>query len=142
MSDEYSKLGVSASKAGLHQALKSSGTEDKSGLFAQVIPDLASNENYKSFIHCDGAGTKCIVPYIYYKATGDKSLFAGLAQDALVMNLDDIFCIGQPDSLVLANLVARNASIIDDEILEILISSYKNLTAVSYTHLRAHETLR
>ena len=128
MSDEYSKLGVSASKAGLHQALKSSGTEDKSGLFAQVIPDLAGDSDYKSFIHCDGAGTKCIVPYIYYKATGDKSLFAGLAQDALVMNLDDIFCIGQPDSLVLANLVARNASIIDDEVLEILIGSYKNLT--------------
>ena len=128
MSDEYSKLGVSASKAGLHKALKSSGTQDNSGLFAQVIPDLAGDDNYKSFIHCDGAGTKCIVPYLYFKATGDRSLFAGLAQDALVMNLDDIYCIGKPDSLVLANLVARNASIIDDEVLEIIIRSYKDLT--------------
>ncbi len=125
--DEYAKLGVSSSKAGLHKALQASGTEDKSGLFAQVIPDLAGSKEHSSFIHCDGAGTKCIVPYLYWKETGDKSLFANLAQDALVMNLDDIFCIGQPQTMVLANLVARNASLIDDEILEILISSYKNL---------------
>lgn len=125
--DEYSKLGVSSSKAGLHKALAASGTEDKSGLFAQVIPDLAGSPDYSCFVHCDGAGTKCIVPYLYWKETGDKSLFANLAQDALVMNLDDVFCIGQPQSLVLANLVARNASIIDDEILEILIRSYKTL---------------
>ena len=125
--DEYAKLGVSSSKAGLHKALQASGTEDKSGLFAQVIPDLAGSKDHSSFIHCDGAGTKCIVPYLYWKETGDKSLFANLAQDALVMNLDDLFCIGQPETMVLANLVARNASIIDDEILEILISSYKKL---------------
>jgi phosphoribosylformylglycinamidine cyclo-ligase len=125
--DEYSKLGVSSSKAGLHKALAASGTEDKSGLFAQVIPDLAGSPDYSCFVHCDGAGTKCIVPYLYWKETGDKSLFANLAQDALVMNLDDVFCIGLPQSMVLANLVARNASIIDDEILEILIRSYKTL---------------
>jgi phosphoribosylformylglycinamidine cyclo-ligase len=125
--DKYASLGVSSSKAGLHKALEASGVSDSSGLFASVIPDLAGDPSYYSFIHCDGAGTKSIVPYLYFKETGDRSLFAGLAQDATVMNLDDVYCIGAPESMVLANAIGRNANLIDDQVLEVLITSYRDL---------------
>ena len=101
MSESYSKLGASASKQGLHKALKSSGLETDQGLFSSVFPDSAGDPGYRSFLHCDGAGTKSAVAYLLYKATGDPSHFAGLAQDALVMNLDDVYCIGVPEGLSL-----------------------------------------
>ncbi len=126
---KYESLGVSASKSGLHSVLKSAGVEDSLGLFAKVTPDLAGDPDYYSVVHCDGAGTKTIVPYLYYKACGDPSLFAHLAQDALVMNLDDIYCIGAPQHLVLANAIARNARLIDDVALEQIITSYRDLVA-------------
>lgn len=122
-------MGVSASKSGLHTVLKNAGVEDSLGLFAKVTPDLAGDPEYYSVVHCDGAGTKTIIPYLYYKATGNASLFRNLAQDALVMNLDDIYCIGAPQHLVLANAIARNARLIDDIALEEIITSYRDLVS-------------
>ncbi len=123
----YDKLGASASKAGLHKALKSAGAAPHSSLFAVVNEDIAGDEQYLSFIHCDGAGTKSIVAYLLSKATGDLSHYAGLAQDALVMNLDDIYCLGAPSSLLVANTIARNARIIDDEVIAQLVGRYRLL---------------
>lgn len=127
MSDSYSKLGASASKQGLHAALKSSGLEQNAGLFSSVYPDAAGSAEHRSFLHCDGAGTKSIVAYLLYRETGDAKHFAGLAQDALVMNLDDVFCIGEPEGLLLSNLIARNASLVPDEVLSVLLGAYREL---------------
>ena len=131
----YDALGVSASKSGLHAVLQKAGMEESNhGLFASITPDIAGNEDYVSFVHCDGAGTKTIVPYLLAKETGSTHYFAGLAQDALVMNLDDVYCLGQVESLVLANAIARNQLIIDDEMLGAIISSYKSLTSSMQQH--------
>lgn len=123
----YEKLGASASKAGLHKALEAAGFDLSDGLFASVVPDIAGDENYLSFLHCDGAGTKSIVAYLAYKESNDLKCFAGLAQDALVMNLDDIFCIGLPENLFLANAIARNANLIPDAAIGEIVANYKKL---------------
>ena len=128
MDEKYKKLGASADKAGLHGALSKAGIAAPEHLFAQVIPDLAGDGNYYSFLHCDGAGTKSIIAFLMYRETGDPECFAGLAQDALVMNLDDVFCIGRPSSLALANLIARNLKLIDDHVLEQIFARYRQLS--------------
>ena len=125
--DNYAKLGASASKAGLHRVLDATGLADTEALFARLLPDLAGDRSYRSFIHCDGAGTKTIVAYLLYRMTGDRRHFAGLAADALVMNIDDVYCTGAPDSIALANTIARNAKLIDDEIVGTIIGAYVSL---------------
>ena len=130
----YEKLGASASKAGLHQALKAAGVASHSGLFAVVNADIAGDSDFLSFIHCDGAGTKSIIAYLLVKATGNSGHYAGLAQDALVMNLDDIYCLGVPDSLILANTIARNARIIGDEVIAELVGRYRRLVEELNSH--------
>lgn len=124
---KYDQLGASASKAGLHKALENAGAADSSGLFAQVAPDLAGDPNYYSFIHCDGAGTKAIVSYLSYKDGASAEIFEGLASDALVMNLDDVFCLGLPQRLVFANAIARNARLIPDQAIENIVRGYQKL---------------
>lgn len=125
--ERYQNLGASATKDGLHAVLDSSGLADASGLFAPVLPDAAGDPKFRSFLHCDGAGTKSIAAYLHFKETADRGIFAGLAQDALVMNLDDVYCIGRPQSLQLANLLARNAKLIDDKVIGVIIARYKEL---------------
>ena len=85
-------------------------------------------------MHCDGAGTKSIVAYLYYMATGERRWFRGLAQDALVMNLDDIFCLGIPERMVLSNQIARNAKLVDDGVVAELIGGYKDLVSTLGSH--------
>ena len=123
----YERLGVSASKQGLHDTLESVGLGANHQLFAQVAGDLASDEDFYSFLHCDGAGTKSIVSYICYRETDDPQAFRGLAQDALGMNIDDIYCLGTPERLVLANTITRNARLIDDEALGVILGEYREL---------------
>jgi phosphoribosylformylglycinamidine cyclo-ligase len=129
----YESLGASASKAGLHQALKDAGAEEQPGLFAKVSSDLSGSDDYHTVVHCDGAGTKTIVAYLNYLETGDVQSFAGLADDALVMNLDDIFCVGAPEKMILANAIARNSRLISDDAISAIIKRYldsaKNLAA-------------
>jgi len=125
--NNYESLGVSASKSGLHAVLEKTGLSSTGHLFASVTEDIAGDTEYYSFMHCDGAGTKTIVPYLYFRETGDSSLFRGLAQDALVMNLDDVFCVGTPERLCLSNAIARNARIINDEILAEILIGYRDL---------------
>jgi phosphoribosylformylglycinamidine cyclo-ligase len=127
VSDSYKTLGASASKAGLHQALTQAGLAAGEDLFAPVCADVAGDPAYSCFLHADGAGTKTIVSYLRYRETGDPQVFAGLAQDALVMNLDDVFCIGTPSSLLLSNAISRNARLIGDDALTVLLSAYKEL---------------
>ena len=122
--DNYAQLGASASKAGLHRVLDATGLADTEALFARLLPDLAGDSRFRSFIHCDGAGTKSIIAYLLYRLTGERRHFAGLAADALVMNIDDVYCTGVPESIALANTIARNAKLIDDEVVGTIIASY------------------
>lgn len=127
MTSKYEQFGASATKAGVHAALKKAGATQCHSLFASITNDLACRPDYASFLHCDGAGTKSIAAYLLFKETNDYRAFAGLAQDALVMNLDDIFCIGKPETLLLSNLIARNTRFIDDAVISTLVGSYHNL---------------
>lgn len=127
----YSELGASATKAGLHEVLNKVGLKSSADVptdtFASLVPDFAADPEYLSFLHADGAGTKAIVAYLLFKETGDPRYFRGLAQDSLVMNLDDVFCLGPVESLVLSNAIARNAKLIGDEVLREVILGYKEL---------------
>lgn len=124
----YASLGASATKAGLHKALKDAGVPEQAGLFAVINQDLAGDQDFASFMHCDGAGTKSIVAYLVYKDSGDIKAFSGLAQDALVMNLDDIFCLGSPQKLILGNIIQRNAHLVPDTAIQVILERYLELT--------------
>ncbi|MCB0359531.1 MAG: hypothetical protein KDD44_07835, partial [Bdellovibrionales bacterium] len=123
----YSELGVSASKQGLHDALQRAGVESSAGFFAQLGPDIAGDPAYISLLHCDGAGTKALLAYLYACDTNDTSVYASLSQDALVMNLDDILCVGLPSGMSIANAISRNARLIPDEAISRIIGRYKEL---------------
>jgi phosphoribosylformylglycinamidine cyclo-ligase len=131
----YDALGASADKDGLHTILDDMGVLSEDAYFCQLVDDVAGNSEYKSFIHCDGAGTKTIVPYLWYKETGSTDYFGRLAADALVMNLDDVFCLGKVESLLLANAIARNSSYITEAMLKPIIENYyalgKKLSSLS-----------
>ena len=126
-SDRYKSLGASATKEGIHQALKNAGLDTEAQYFAHLLPDIAGDKDFKSFIHADGAGTKSVVAYLRYMDTNDPEVFKSLAQDALVMNLDDVFCLGRPSSMMLSNAIGRNARLVPDEAIEAIISGYTEL---------------
>ncbi|MDC0357323.1 AIR synthase-related protein [Oligoflexia bacterium] len=118
----YADLGASSSKGDVHKALKRSGS---SPYFADLQEDVCGDENYFSLLHADGAGTKSIVAYICFRETGDPSWFKSLAQDSLVMNLDDIICVNAFESLALSNTIGRNKFLIPDGPIQALIDGYK-----------------
>lgn len=124
----YEQLGASATKAGLFNAMRQAGVGLEENYFARLNFDLAGSSEHCCAVHCDGAGTKCLVAYLCYREGADVSVFAGLSQDALVMNLDDLYCVGAPESLIVANAIARNRSVIPDSVIEVLIGSYKSLS--------------
>ncbi len=126
----YEALGASASKAGLHETLKRVGLESSHNTFAVLNSDLTGDKEYRSFLHSDGAGTKTIVSYLMFQETKNAQHFSGLAQDALVMNLDDIFCLGVPERLLLSNTVQRNANLVGDDALEAIIRRYTELVSL------------
>ncbi|HET9430856.1 MAG TPA: AIR synthase related protein, partial [Chitinophagaceae bacterium] len=118
----YSKRGVSAQKEEVHAATK---TLDK-GLypkaFCKIYPDvLGADETWANIMHADGAGTKSILAYLYWKETGDLSVWKGIAQDAIVMNLDDLLCVGIYDQLIFSSTIDRNKRLIPAEVLKAVI---------------------
>lgn len=116
----YGQLGASSSKAGI---LKAAAT-GRPRHFIELGEDLAGSSEFKSFIHADGAGTKSVLAYLGFRETGDTSFFRGLAQDALVMNLDDIMCVGLPQSLLLSNTIGRCKRLVPDSAIAEIISGY------------------
>ncbi|MEZ4753859.1 MAG: AIR synthase-related protein [Bdellovibrionota bacterium] len=129
-SNTYAKLGASSSKAGVHQAIDAK----EHSFFASVVEDVSGDKNYYSLLHADGAGTKVIVAYLAFKETGDPSWFRGIAQDSLVMNLDDIACVNAFESLVLSNTIGRNRSLIPDEVIAELIKGYQECATTLVEH--------
>jgi phosphoribosylformylglycinamidine cyclo-ligase len=123
----YAQRGVSAQKEEVHQAIKNLSLGLYPYAFCKLYPDfLGNNENYVNISHADGAGTKSILAYLYYKETGDVSVFEGIAQDAIVMNLDDLLCVGIYNNIVFSSTIDRNKTLIGGEVLEAVINGTNN----------------
>jgi len=125
--DLYEKLGVSAGKEEVHAAIKN---EDK-GLyplaFCKILPDVWQGDPaYCSMMHADTAGTKTSLAYLYWRETGDYSVWEGIAQDALVMNLDDMACVGAVDRVLISSTIGRNKNLVDGKVIETLITSARS----------------
>jgi len=129
MSDlKYNQRGVSASKEDVHQAIKNIDKGLFPKAFCKVIPDLLANDDeYCTIMHADGAGTKSSLAYMYWKETGDLSVWKGIAQDALIMNLDDLLCIGATDNILLSSTIGRNKNLITGEVISALINGSEEL---------------
>lgn len=124
----YSKRGVSAQKEEVHAAVKDLDQGLYPFAFCKMYPDfLGGNEAYINIMHADGAGTKSILAYLYWKETGDISVWKGIAQDAIVMNLDDLLCAGVYDQIVFNSTIDRNKQLIPGEVLQQVIGGSKDL---------------
>jgi len=122
MTDKYSQRGVSAAKEDVHQAIKNIDKGLFPNAFCKVVPDLLGNDpEYCCVMHADGAGTKSSLAYIYWRETGDLSVWKGIAQDAVVMNTDDLLCIGITDGILLSSTIGRNKSLIPGEVISAII---------------------
>lgn len=124
----YNLRGVSAGKEDVHNAIKN---VDK-GLFPQafckIVPDyLSGDEDYCIVMHADGAGTKSALAYMYWKETGDVSVWKGIAQDALIMNVDDLLCVGATDNILLSSTIGRNKNLIPGEVISAIINGTEEL---------------
>ena len=118
----YGKRGVSASKEDVHKAIFNIDRGLFPGAFCKIIPDiLGGDEEYCNIMHADGAGTKSSLAYIYWKETGDVSVWKGIAQDAVVMNLDDLLCIGATDGIILSSTIGRNKNLVPGEVIAAII---------------------
>jgi phosphoribosylformylglycinamidine cyclo-ligase len=119
----YSKRGVSAQKEEVHAAVKNLDAGIYPKAFCKIYPDyLVGDENFVNVMHADGAGTKSILAYLYWKETGDISVWKGIAQDAIVMNLDDLLCVGIYDNIIFNSTIDRNKNLIPGEVLEQIIN--------------------
>ena len=125
---KYNQRGVSASKEDVHQAIKNIDKGLFPKAFCKIIPDLLSNdEDYCTIMHADGAGTKSSLAYMYWKETGDVSVWKGIAQDALIMNLDDLLCIGATDNILLSSTIGRNKNLITGDVISAIINGTEEL---------------
>ncbi|MES1225034.1 MAG: AIR synthase related protein, partial [Bacteroidota bacterium] len=119
----YSQRGVSAQKEEVHKATEKLNQGLYPFAFCKIYPDyLGNDENWVNLMHADGAGTKSILAYLYWKETGDISVWKGIAQDAVAMNLDDLLCVGIHDSILFSSTIDRNKRLIPGEILEAIIN--------------------
>lgn len=124
----YSQLGVSSKKEDLHEAIKDVDKGLFPGAFCKIVEDIAGKKDYCSIFHEDGAGTKSSLAYMYYRETGDLSVFNGIVQDAIVMNIDDILCVGATGNIFLSNTIARNAKFITGDIISTIIKEYESFS--------------
>ncbi len=129
MSNErYNLRGVSASKEDVHNAIKNIDKGLFPQAFCKIIPDFLGNDpEYCNIMHADGAGTKSSLAYIYWKETGDISVWKGIAQDALIMNIDDLLCVGATDNILLSSTIGRNKNRIPGEVISAIINGTNEL---------------
>ncbi len=119
---KYSRRGVSSEKEDVHAAIKTIDRGLFPGAFCKIVPDLlAGDDDYCNIMHADGAGTKSSLAYIYWKETGDMSVWKGIAQDAVVMNTDDLLCVGAYDNILLSSTIGRNRNLIPGEVISAVI---------------------
>lgn len=125
---KYAKRGVSAGKEDVHAAIKNLDKGLFPNAFCKILPDLAAGDpNYVNIMHADTAGTKTSLAYLYWKETGDLSVWEGIVQDSIVMNLDDMACAGMTDNYVLSSTIGRNKNLIDGDVVATLIGAQKKL---------------
>lgn len=131
MSDKrYQSRGVSAGKEDVHNAIKNIDKGLFPKAFCKIVPDyLTGDEDYCIVMHADGAGTKSSLAYMYWKKTGDLSVWRGIAQDALIMNLDDLLCVGATGPILLSSTIGRNKNLIPGEVLAAIINGTEDLLA-------------
>ena len=129
MSDQrYNLRGVSASKEDVHNAIKNIDKGLFPKAFCKIIPDfLANDPEYCNIVHADGAGTKSALAYVYWRETGDLSVWKGIAQDALIMNIDDLLCVGATDNILLSSTIGRNKNKITGEVISAIINGTNEL---------------
>jgi phosphoribosylformylglycinamidine cyclo-ligase len=121
--NRYNLRGVSSSKEDVHNAIKNIDKGLYPKAFCKIIPDILGNDpDYCNIMHADGAGTKSSLAYIYWKETGDMSVWKGIAQDAIVMNLDDLLCVGAVDNILLSSTIGRNKTNIPGEVISAIIN--------------------
>ena len=121
-SSKYSRRGVSYSKKDIHKAIKNLNKGIYPGAFCKIVPDfLGSDESFCNIVHADGAGTKSSLAYIYWKETGDLSVWKGIAQDSIVMNIDDLLCVGVTNNILLSSTIGRNAKKVPGEVIKAII---------------------
>ncbi len=123
VSKRYQQRGVSASKEDVHKAIRNLDKGLFPKAFCKIVPDtLTGDDAYCLVMHADGAGTKSSLAYMYWKETGDLSVWKGIAQDALVMNLDDLLCVGVTENILLSSTIGRNKNLIPGEVIEAIIT--------------------
>jgi len=131
MSDQrYMLRGVSALKEDVHNAIKNIDKGVFPSAFCKIIPDiLGGDPDYCNIMHADGAGTKSSLAYLYWKETGDLSVWKGIAQDSLIMNIDDLLCVGATDNILVSSTIGRNKNLIPGEVISAIINSTDELLA-------------
>ncbi|MCM1348688.1 MAG: AIR synthase-related protein [Firmicutes bacterium] len=126
----YNLRGVSASKEDVHAAIKNVDKGLYPKAFCKIIPDiLGGDEEYCNIMHADGAGTKSSLAYVYWRETGDLSVWKGVAQDALIMNIDDLLCVGATDNILVSSTIGRNKHLIPGEVISAIINGTEELLA-------------
>ena len=130
-SDRYNQRGVSSSKEDVHQAIKNLDKGLFPNAFCKIVPDLLTNDPaFCTVMHADGAGTKSSLAYIYWKETGDLSVWKGIAQDAIIMNVDDLLCVGATGPILLSSTIGRNKNRIPAEVISTIISGTEEVLAM------------
>jgi phosphoribosylformylglycinamidine cyclo-ligase len=129
-SQRYDQRGVSASKDDVHNAIKNIDKGIFPKAFCKIVPDILTNDpEYCNIMHADGAGTKSSLAYTYWKETGDSSVWRGIAQDAIIMNLDDLLCVGATDNILLSSTIGRNKNLIPGEVIAAIINGTEEILA-------------
>ena len=130
MDERYIQRGVSASKEDVHNAIKHVDKGLYPTAFCKIIPDiLGGNPEYCNIMHADGAGTKSSLAYMYWKETGDISVWRDIAQDALIMNIDDLLCVGATDNILVSSTIGRNKLLVGGEVISAIINGTEELLA-------------
>ncbi|MGW9687010.1 AIR synthase related protein [Flagellimonas sp. 2504JD1-5] len=141
-SKRYAQRGVSASKEDVHNAIKNIDKGLFPKAFCKIVPDyLTGSKDHCLVMHADGAGTKSSLAYMYWKETGDISVWKGIAQDALIMNVDDLICVGATDNIMLSSTIGRNKNLIPGEVISAIINGTEELIADLRKHgITIHST--
>lgn len=122
MTDRYAQRGVSADKEDVHSAIKNIDKGLYPKAFCKIVEDISGDSEYCTIMHADGAGTKSSLAYLYWKETGDINVWKGIAQDAIIMNVDDLLCVGSTDNILLSSTIGRNKNLIPGEVISEIIN--------------------
>jgi len=135
VSDRYTQRGVSASKEDVHQAISKLDKGLFPKAFCKIVPDFLGNDpEYCTIMHADGAGTKSSLAYVYWKETGDASVWKGIAQDAIIMNVDDLLCVGATENIILSSTIGRNKNLVPGEVISQIINGTEEVLQMLRDH--------